>query len=455
MTGDSLRARARPAVTDAGLNATVGAATRHLTTERIKAFEELANGEELRVSARSVRERTLARLPELLGLLADRVEAAGGKVFFASDGAEACRYVIEVARRRGAHLIAKSKSMVSEEIGLTPALERAGLEVVETDLGEWIVQLAGQPPSHVVAPAMHLNRRDIAGIFARHGAEGIGDEPTVLTAHARRELRRVFLSADVGISGCNFAVAETGTVCLVTNEGNGRLVTSVPPVHLAIMGMERVVGTWAELDLLVSLLARSATGQALSAYTTMVTGPRRPGEVDGPEEFHLVVLDGGRSAALGGAYREALHCIRCGACLNICPVYRQIGGHAYGSVYGGPIGAVVSPLLCGDEFRDLRLASSLCGACYQVCPVMIPLQDLLLQERRDAAGKAGRAERWLWRLWARAWGSSRVYRLSARVARWGARLLPGRWVPRWGAGRDLPHDPARWGRREKGRPGGA
>ena len=455
MTEDALRARARSAVADARLNDAVGAATRHLTTERIRAFDELANREVLRGSARTVRERTLARLPELLGLLADRVEAAGGRVFFAVDGDEACRYVLEVAQRRGARLIAKSKSMVTEEIHLTPALERAGLRVVETDLGEWIVQLAGQRPSHIVAPALHLNRRDIADIFARHGAEGITDEPTALTAYARGELRRVFLSADVGISGGNFAVAETGTVCLVTNEGNGRMVTSVPPVHIAIMGMERVVGTWAELDLLVSLLARSATGQVLSSYTTMITGPRRPGEVDGPEEFHLVVLDGGRTHVLGSPYREALHCIRCGACLNICPVYRQIGGHAYGSVYGGPIGAVVSPLLCGAEFRDLRLASSLCGACFQVCPVMIPLQDLLLEERREAAPRAGRAERWLWRLWARAWSSPGFYRLSTWAARWGARLLPGRLVPRWGAGRDLPHE--RWGRGRatKGRSSGA
>lgn len=443
MKAGSLRGRARRAVADPRLNANVAAATRHLTAERLRAFGELANYQTLRASARTAREGTLARLPELLGLLADRVEAAGGKVFFAADGDEACRYVIDVAQRRGARRIAKSKSMVTEEIELTPALEGAGLQVVETDLGEWIVQLAGQRPSHVVAPALHLNRREIADIFARHGAGEITDEPTVLTAYARRELREVFLSADVGISGCNFAVAETGTLCLVTNEGNGRMVTSVPPVHIAVMGMERVVGTWAELDLLLSLLPRSATGQALSSYTTLVTGPRRPGEVDGPDEFHLVVLDGGRSKMLGGPYRDALRCIRCGACLNVCPVYRQIGGHAYGSVYGGPIGAVVSPALCGEAFGDLRLASSLCGACYQVCPVMIPLQDLLLEERRDAAADARGPERWLWKIWARAWSRPWIYRLSTRAARWGARLLPGRLVPRWGTGRDLPHDRGR------------
>lgn len=455
MTKSALRGRARRAVAGPGLIATVGAGTRHLEAERAAAVGQLQNFEALRRRAATIREGALARLPELLGLLADRVEAAGGKVFFAADGDEACRYVIEVAKRRGARLIAKSKSMVTEEIGLTPALEQAGLEVVETDLGEWIVQLAGQHPSHIVAPAMHLNRTDIAGIFARHGAENIAAEPAALTAYARRQLRQVFLSADVGITGCNFAVAETGTVCLVTNEGNGRMVTSVPPVHIAVMGMERVVGTWEDLDLLLSLLARSATGQALSSYTTMITGPRRPGEVDGPDEFHLVVLDGGRSKILSSSYREALHCIRCGACLNVCPVYRQIGGHAYGSVYGGPIGAVVSSWLCGEEFRDLRLASSLCGACYQACPVMIPLQDLLLEARRDAAAQAGQAERWLWRLWARAWSNSRFYRLSARAARWGTRLIPGRLVPRWGSGRDLPHDQLGRGKAARGRSSGA
>lgn len=446
MSGKSLRVRARGAIADRALGANLAFATDHLALKRAEAVGGIANWEELRRSARAVRERTLSRLPEVLSLLADRVEAAGGRVFFAADGAEACRYVVEVAQRHGARRVAKAKSMISEEIELNRALAGAGIEVAETDLGEWIVQLSGEPPSHIVAPAVHLSRGQVADLFTRHGGEGLTDDPVALTAFARHRLREVFLSADVGITGCNYAVAETGTVCLVTNEGNGRMVTSLPPVHIAVMGMERVVETWEDLDLMLSLLARSATGQALTAYTTMVTGPRRRGEVDGPGEFHLVVIDGGRSGILGSSYREVLHCIRCGACLNVCPVYRQIGGHAYAATYSGPIGAVLSPLLRGGEACQLRMASSLCGACYQACPVMIPLQDLLLSLRRDAARAASRPERWLWRLWARAWSIPRLYRLSLRLARLGARFVPGRLVPRWGAGRDFPRpDPVAGG----------
>ena len=438
MSGSGLRARARRAVADRDLARALGGATDHLASKRAQVIDGLDNWEQLRHSARAVRERTIAHLPEVLARLADRVEAAGGRVFFAADAVEANAYVVEVARRRGAQRVAKAKSMISEEIGLNRALEAAGLEVVETDLGEWIMQLAGEPPSHIVAPALHLSRSQIGGILSRHAGEELSDDPAALTAFARRRLREVFLSAEVGITGCNFAVAETGTVCVVTNEGNGRMVTSLPSVHIAIMGMERVVETWEDLDLMLSLLPRSATGQALTAYTTMVTGPRRSGEVDGPDEFHLVILDGGRSGILGGPYRAALSCIRCGACLNVCPVYRQIGGHAYAATYSGPIGSVISPLLFGGEACELRLASSLCGACYQVCPVMIPLQDLLLSLRRDAAATANRSERWLWRGWARMWSSPRWYRLTIRLAGVGARFIPGRLVPRWGTGRDVP-----------------
>jgi L-lactate dehydrogenase complex protein LldF len=377
-------------------------------------------------------------LPEVLATLAERIEAAGGHVFFAADAGEACRYVTEVAQRHGARRIAKAKSMVTEEIGLNRALAAAGIEVVETDLGEWIVQLTGEPPSHIIAPAVHLSRGQVAEVFRSHGGEGLTDDPATLTAFARGRLREVFLSADIGITGGNFAVAESGTVCLITNEGNGRMVTTLPPVHIAVIGMERVVETWSDLELMLSLLPRSATGQALTVYTTMVTGPRREGEVDGPDELHVVIVDNGRSGILGGPYREVLDCIRCGACLNVCPVYRQVGGHTYAAAYSGPIGAVLSPLLQGGPACDLRLASSLCGACYQACPVMIPLQDMLLALRRDAAPKASRVERLVWGVWSRAWSHPRVYRISTRLAALGARLVPSRLVPRWGAGRDVP-----------------
>ncbi len=438
MSGQALRRRAARAVADTGLKKALASATDHMAVQRGQAVERLENFEDLRRAAREVRTATLTRLPEVLAMLAERIEAAGGHVFFAADAEEACRYVTEVARRHGARRVAKAKSMVTEEIGLNRALAAAGLEVVETDLGEWIVQLTGERPSHIIAPAVHLSRGQIADVFRRHGGEGLTDDPATLTAFARERLREVFLSADVGITGGNFAVAESGTICLVTNEGNGRMVTSLPPVHIAVVGMERVVETWSDFELVLSLLPRSATGQALTVYTTMVTGPRRAGETDGPEELHVVIVDNGRSGILGGPYREVLNCIRCGACLNVCPVYRQVGGHTYAAAYSGPIGAVLSPLLQGGPACDLRLASSLCGACYQVCPVMIPLQDMLLALRRDAAPQASRLERGIWGLWARAWSHPRVYRLSTRLAALGARVVPSRLVPRWGAGRDAP-----------------
>ncbi len=445
MSGKALRERAGRAAADPALRKALAFATDHMAVQRGLAIDRLDNFADLRRTARDVRTATLARLPDVLATLAERIEAAGGHVFFAADGAEACRYVTEVAQRHGAHRIAKAKSMVTEEIGLNRALAAAGLEVVETDLGEWIVQLTGEPPSHIIAPAVHLSRGQVAEVFRRHGGEGLTDDPATLTAFARSRLREVFLSADIGISGGNFAVAESGTVCLITNEGNGRMVTSLPPVHIAVIGMERVVETWSDLELMLSLLPRSATGQALTVYTTMVTGPRRDGESDGPEEWHVVIVDNGRSGILGGPYREVLNCIRCGACLNVCPVYRQVGGHTYAAAYSGPIGAVLSPLLQGGPACDLRLASSLCGACYQACPVMIPLQDMLLALRRDAAPKASRLERSIWGIWSRAWSHPRLYRLSTRLAAFGARLVPSRLVPRWGAGRDVPRP-----RRERG-----
>lgn len=445
MSGKGLRERAGRAVADPALRDVLAFATDHMAVQRGRAVDRLENFEDLRRHARRVRAETLARLPEILDSFTARATAAGARVVFAADAAEACAYVTEVARRHGVRRVAKAKSMVTEEIGLNAALAAAGMEVVETDLGEWIVQLTGERPSHIIAPAVHLSRGAVADLFRRQGGEGLTDDPATLTAFARSRLREVFLSADLGISGSNFAVAESGTICLISNEGNGRMVTSLPRVHIAVVGMERVVESWSDLDLMLSLLPRSATGQELTVYTNLVTGPRRPGEVDGPEELHVVIVDNGRSAILGGPYREVLHCIRCGACLNVCPVYRQIGGHAYAAAYSGPIGAVLSPLLQGGPACELRMASSLCGACYEACPVMIPLQDLLLALRRDAAPQASRLERFVWGAWSRVWSRPRLYRVTARLARWGAGLVPSRLVPRWGARRDVPR-PRRQGR---------
>jgi L-lactate dehydrogenase complex protein LldF len=268
--------------------------------------------------------------------------------------------VVDVCGRAGAQLAAKSKSMATEEIGLNEALEAAGVRVVETDLGEYILQLAGEHPVHIIAPAIEKTAEDVAELFAR--VEGAPVEPTleVLMRTARRQLRETFLNADVGITGANFAVAETGSICLVTNEGNGRLVSALPRVHVALLGMERLVPSLPDLAVLLRLLARSATGQKLSVYTTLLTGPRREGEQDGPDELHVVILDNGRTNLVGTKYREMLACIRCGACLNVCPVYRRTGGAAYGPVYSGPMGAVLAPLLVGLEHAPaLRCASGL------------------------------------------------------------------------------------------------
>jgi L-lactate dehydrogenase complex protein LldF len=443
LTGTTLRQRTASATADQRLRTTLQYVTDRLATSRVAGAGGLDNWEALRDAARAQRADIIARLPDILAQLADRWEANGGKVFWAADAEEARRYVSQVVARRQAKVVVKSKSMATEEIGLNDVLEAQGVEVVETDLGEWIIQLADQPPSHIIAPAIHLTRDDVRDIFNREPASAgaLSNVPEELCAFAREQLREKFLAADVGISGCNMAVAETGSMVLVTNEGNGRMVTSLPPVHIAVMGMERVVETWEQLDLIMALLPRAATGQDLSVYTTQVTGPRRPGEIDGPDELHLVILDNGRSELIGGEFQEMLNCIRCGACLNVCPVYRQVGGHAYGWCYSGPMGAVLIPLLNrAEEAGELSGASTLCGACYDACPVKIPLQDLLLALRRKrVAEEAPRTQRLAWKAWATAWSHPTTYRASAAAAAGVGRVLPTKLFPEaWAAGREVP-----------------
>jgi L-lactate dehydrogenase complex protein LldF len=402
----------------------------------------------LRTASEAIRAHTLSNLHTYLERFAERAEARGTKVFFAADGIEAVDYIRKVAADRGARLVAKGKSMASEEIGLGHALQADGLEVVETDLGEYIVQLAGEAPSHITAPAVHRTRTDVAALFSRALGRSLPDDAPTLTRFARDLLRGVFLRADIGISGVNFAVAETGSFMMVTNEGNGRMVSSLPPVHIALMGMERIVPSFHELSLLLPMLVTSASGKPMTAYFSFINGPRLPGEMDGPEEVHVVVLDNGRSGILGTEFQSVLHCIRCGACQNVCPVYRQVGGHGYGAVYAGPIGAVLTPLLVGFERAgDLPQASSLCAACTEVCPVGIPLHEHLLALRREVAKEQGPPlERLAFRGWAAAWRTPRRFRLMARLSRIGQRLFVrgGRIrrapppLSRWTLGRDLP-----------------
>lgn len=419
----SFARRARQALADSTLRAAVRKAQERFRSGKRNAEAELGHWEAWRRLGEAIRRHTIENLDYYLEQLADNVEKNGGTVVFCATEREAVEYIVQVAREKGARRVVKSKSMVSEELHLNRALEALGVEVVESDLGEYIIQLAGEPPSHIIAPSIHKNRRQIAELFSRVAGEPVPDDTPSLTRFARRRLRRAFLEADIGITGCNFAVAETGTVVLVSNEGNARLTTTLPRVHIAIMGAERLVPTWDDLDVMLHLLPRAATGQKITSYVTAVSGPRRPGDADGPEEFHLVIVDNGRLDILGTAYQDVLHCIRCGACLNVCPVYRHIGGHAYGSVYCGPIGKVLTPLLGGmEEWQELPHASSLCAACSEACPVRIPLHELLIEHRTEQASRGMRpwAERWAFRLYRWAATHPAFYR---RAVRWARRVL--------------------------------
>ncbi len=445
--------RGREAVKDRELHDSVALFTNKAVAARDAVLHELPDAPELRERAYHIKQETMANLDRYLEQMAEAVEARGGHVFFAEDGEDAVRYVGELARRRGARVVTKSKSMATEEIELNHRLEEGyadlGLEIVETDLGEWIAQLAGDTPSHIVGPILHMNRRRIVEILSDAAGEQMPPDVEALGSFARKRLREKFVSADIGITGANFGVAETGTIATVTNEGNARLVTSVPPVHVVVMGIEKLIPRFADLSVFIQLLARSSTGQKISVYTNFVTGPRGPGEVDGAEEMHLILLDNGRSKLLGTEFEEALYCIRCGACLNVCPVYRQTGGHAYGSTYSGPIGAVITPLLKGTkEAKDLPNASSLCGACWEACPVGIPLHDLLLKlrNRQVEEGVRSRGETLAFKGFENTMRNPALFRISGKAGRvaqkpllreGSVRPLPGP-LSAWTDSRDLP-----------------
>ncbi len=449
--GPPLRERTAAAVADTQLRANLQASAASWAIGRQKMVDEFGF-DAMRDRAREIRRDNIRRLPELLERLEERVRANGGTVVHAPDRDAAARYVVDLARANGARVVAKSKSMATEEIKLNEALEEAGVRVVETDLGEWILQLAHQRPSHIIAPAVHLNRTEIAELFRRESGEDVPDDREALVAYARRRLREDFAAAEIGVSGVNLAVAETGTLCVMENEGNARLVTALPRIHVAVMGAERVVADWDEAAHILQVLPMAAIGDDASTYVNLITGPRRTDETDGPEELHLVILDGGRTALRGTEFEEALSCIRCGACLYSCPMWKMVGGQAYGSPYSGPIGAVITPLLEGvssPRGSELPFLSSLCGACHEACPVGIPLHDLLVRIRGAVSTPVHRRERRGARIWAAAWQRPRLYRLGLRATRTVMRVVGrGGWASRlpgpgkgWTSQRDLP---TRW-----------
>jgi L-lactate dehydrogenase complex protein LldF len=414
-------ANAAAALADSRLQAALSEVPFGFAAGRRRAKAALPEFEALRRIARDIKDHTLANLDLYLEAFERNAAAAGTQVHWAGDAAEAGDIILGLCREAGAHLVTKSKSMVSEEIGLGARLQAAALEVVETDLGEYVVQIRGETPSHIIAPAVHLTQADIAADFyARHrqlDAARKLDTPEAIVAEARSVMREKYLSADVGITGANFLVAETGSAVVVTNEGNADLTLSLPKVHIVLASIEKVVPTLADTWTLLRLLARSATGQELTAYTTFVTGPRRPADCDGPAACHVVLVDNGRTELLAGEWREALRCIRCGACMNHCPVYTSIGGHAYGSVYPGPIGAVLSPALPGvASAGNFAGASSFCGRCEEVCPVEIPLVHLMRRWRGVSLAKpGGRRERAMLRAWTALARRPGIYHRVARV----------------------------------------
>lgn len=386
---DTFHTRIRTALADKNLQAALDANAERRRSAREQSYASLPEDWHImQRKAHDMRSRTIENLDHYLEQFISRAQSNGLKVHKAKDAAQAVQIVLDIASQKGASLIAKSKTMVSEEIGLNHALEAAGLKVVETDLGEYIIQLRGEPPAHIITPAVHLNREQVGETFHQKLGVPFTDDITTMTSVARGELRQTFLSADIGVSGVNFGVAETGTLCIVTNEGNGRMVTTVPPVHIALMGIERLVPTLEKLALVLALLPRSATGQNITVYTNLINSPRLACDPDGPDERHLILVDNGRTDLRKSPLSESLLCIRCGACLNACPVFREIGGHSYvnkhgePSTYPGPIGSVISPGLFGqNEYGHLARASSLCGACKEACPVDIDLPKLLSRVR--------------------------------------------------------------------------
>jgi L-lactate dehydrogenase complex protein LldF len=447
---------AKVSLADTQLRRNIGKATRSIREKRAAAVEELPDWQELREAGRALKERTMRHLDEYLLQLEEAVKSAGGHVHWARNAEEANRLVASIAKSHDAKEVVKVKSIATEETKLNEFLEKEGIEVFETDLAELIIQLADETSSHILVPAIHKNRAEIREIFLRKlDVEELSDEPEDLTNTARLYLREKFLNARVGVSGANFAVAETGTVCVVESEGNGRMCTTLPPVLVTLMGIEKVIPAWQDLEVFMQLLPRSSTAERMNPYTSFWTGVS---ENDGPQEFHLVLMDNGRAETLADEIgRQTLYCIRCSACLNVCPVYERTGGHAYNSVYPGPIGAILTPQLVGIGKRgsdSLPYASSLCGACYEVCPVKINIPEVLIhlrgrviRHRQDEGGLKAKLdpENVAMKALAKTFSDRRLYEAAQKASRIGQwplarkgsiKRLPGR-LAGWTEVRDL------------------
>jgi L-lactate dehydrogenase complex protein LldF len=446
MTG-GFPAAARRTLADSQLRRNLGKATQTIRAKRLTAISELPDWEALRDAGAAIKARAMATLPEQLERLEAAVTGAGGTVHWARDGAEATAIVAGLARERGSREVIKVKSLATDEIGLNEGLAAGGIEAIETDLAELIVQLAGDSQSHILVPAIHKNRAEIRALFERTIAQGqdLGWEAAAIAEAARAHLREKFLTVPVAVSGANFAVAETGTICVVESEGNGRMCTTLPDVLVTVMGIEKVLPAWRDLEVFLQLLPRSSTAERMNPYTSLWTGVR---DGDGPREFHLILLDNGRTRVLADEVgRQALHCIRCSACLNVCPVYERVGGAAYESVYPGPIGAILTPLLQGlDAAPTLPWASSLCGACYEACPVKIDIPSVLVHLRgrvvREQRSRMG-GEALAMGAAAKVFGSRGAYERAQRLSRLGRGPLGRLPVPGWSPMRDLPEVPER------------
>jgi len=448
-TSHAFKQQATIALHDERLQRALGKAKGGFINKRQAAIDALPVFGDLRKRAKEIKNHTLEHLDFYLERFEQQVEKNGGQVHWAEKPEDARQAIIDICRSVDAKKVTKGKSMVSEEIALNQALEEVDVEVVETDLGEYIIQLAKEPPSHIIAPAVHKTREEISDLFHdKHGTPRLEEVPELVN-EARQMLREQFISADVGITGANFLIAETGSTIIVTNEGNGDLTASLPKVHIVITSIEKIVPTLEDVTTLIRLLGRSATGQEITSYTSFFTGKKRDTDIDGPEQFHVVLLDNGRSEMLGNEFREMLRCIRCGACMNHCPVYGSVGGHAYGWVYPGPMGSVLTPLMTSlEESSHLPNASTFCGRCAEVCPMSIPLPDLLRQHRireYDQGLQAPRAK-WALKLWAFIAKRPRLYHFivskKIRVLSWlgkkSGRFSYMPFATGWTKSRDLP-----------------